>query len=317
MNNNGNYLYEKKWKEKVDRVVTNHPDCYLKEFINYNTKLSYVTLKDYIAYIIDFNKFINKNITQVTFDDFTSYMNSLRETSPSNQIVAYSALKKYNKYLCISDKIKTNYMLSIDRPNATERQSTIEKRKKGYLTKDELETYLDNVKYTLHEWRKRDLFLITLFLNTGLRCSGVWKLNVSDIDVNNKTLTTTEKRGKVRTYPLSDNLIKLYNDWIEDRKYYAKKDEVALFVSQKGTRLSTMRMWNIIKSYAYNIKDKNISPHKLRATFGTQVYEATKDIYLTQQVMGHNSPKTTELYIRGTDNKNINIATNIMDNLTR
>ena len=321
MGQKGNLLYEKKWKDNVYKLAQENPRFYLSGFVNFNINLAYKTLNNYLLYLIRFCKGLNKRVEKVNFDDFTAYLNSLRDSTPSNQVVAYSALKKFSKYLFVSGKTKTDFMLSIERPNATERQTTIDKRQKGFLTQDEISFYLKNINESTgykeaKMWKDRDLFLIMLFLNTGLRCSGIWKLDLDDIDVQNCTLTTTEKRGKVRTYPLNNTIITLYNNWIEKRKIRAALGEVALFVSENGHRLSTKRMIEIIHSYAHDINGKNITPHKLRATFGTQVYNATGDIYLTQVAMGHSTPKTTELYIRGADNKNMNIASDVMAKLT-
>lgn len=313
-------VYDQTWREAVAKMIETNPGLYLREFVNFNTKLSYKTLRNYAFYVISFSKYVNKPMNQLSFDDYLSYMGSLRETSPSNQIVAYSALRKYSTYMYMSDKAPKDYMERIDRPNATEKQSTIDKRQKGYLDREELARYLENVQNSngyreAKYWKERDEFLIKLMLCTGLRCSGVWVLDVNSVDVANRTLVTTEKRGKVRTYPLSDEMISLYYAWMSERDYRAKEDEIALFVSEKGTRLSRDRIAEIIHSYAKTIDGKNITPHKLRATFGTMVYDTTKDIYLTQVSMGHSSPQTTELYVRGRQNQSMMTAADIMNRL--
>ena len=62
--------------------------------------------------------------------------------------------------------------------------------------------------------------------------------------------------------------------------------------------MDEVTVYNVIKKYADCIPEKNISPHKLRATYGTQLYNKTGDIYFVQECMGHSNPKTTELYVR-------------------
>lgn len=315
-----NTVYDDKWIKKSNNLIAKYPNYYLREFKNFNTKLSYRTLHNYIRYISAFLNNSKKDITEIGFDDYTEYMASIRNSTPSNQIVAYSALKKYSKYLYASGKTAKDYMDSIERPNATERQETITKRAKGYLTKEEITQYINNVKNSTgyreaKYWKERDLCLVQLFLVTGIRESGIWKLDVNDINFENKELITTEKRGKVRTYPLSDNVLESCRVWLIERRRRARANETALFVSENGGRLSTERMRDIIHSYARDIKGKNITPHKLRATYGTQVFDATRDIYLTQIAMGHSSPHTTELYIRGQDDNNMNVAANVMSNL--
>ena len=74
-------------------------------------------------------------------------------------------------------------------------------------------------------------------------------------------------------------------------------------------------IYRVVNKYASNIKGKHITPHKLRATYGTQLYEATKDIYFVQECMKHSNPKTTELYIRGNKNQTKK-ASDIMRSIT-
>lgn len=307
-------IYDDYWKKRVDGVIINNPGIYLREFKNFNTKLSYRSLFNYLHYIIHFCDGLRKDISEVSMDDFTNFLAETRDTSPSNQVVAYAALKKYNKYLFASGKVKTDFMAMIDRPSAMEKQSTIEKRAKGFLNPTEIKTLIKTVKDS-DQWVERDLFMIELFLSTGLRLSGLWKLSIDDIDIVKKVLVTTEKRGKVRVYPLSDILISLYNAWLNIRNKYVRNNEKALFISKYGTRISTVRIQKIVAFYTKDIEGKHISPHKLRATYGTQIYNVTKDLYLTQQAMGHSSPKTTELYIRGQENTSMNKALDIMTNI--
>lgn len=72
----------------------------------------------------------------------------------------------------------------------------------------------------------------------------------------------------------------------------------------------------IVEKYACNIEGKHITPHKLRATYGTQLYAATKDLYFVQSCMGHSNPATTELYIRGQKNSSRQTASELMSNIT-
>ena len=71
----------------------------------------------------------------------------------------------------------------------------------------------------------------------------------------------------------------------------------------------------VVKKYASEISNKNITPHKLRATYGTQLLKATNDIYFVQDCMGHSNPKTTELYIRGQKQENRKKASEIMSKI--
>ena len=213
-------------------------------------------------------------------------------------------------------------MLSVERPMSKESQKTIDKREKGYLTKREIGKYMNSIKEgsgsdrainKQKEWKERDLFIILLFLNTGMRCSALCKLDIDDIDFESKLLRVTDKGSKVNEYFLSDELLDCAIKWINKRNDIMKtEDDVALFVSNQKKRMCQRAVSNVVNKYACCIEGKNITPHKLRATFGTQIYNNTHDIYLVQQAMNHSSPTTTERYIRGKKNNNKMIASNVM-----
>ena len=78
--------------------------------------------------------------------------------------------------------------------------------------------------------------------------------------------------------------------------------------------MSTVALNKVVQKYASEIDGKHITPHKLRATYGTQLYNKTGDIYFVQQCMGHSNPKTTELYVRE-KKQNTKRASDIMDKL--
>ena len=77
------------------------------------------------------------------------------------------------------------------------------------------------------------------------------------------------------------------------------KEEDALFISNQRVRMDQSSISRVVNKYASGIKGKRITPHKLRATYASTIYNESKDLYLTQKCMGHSSPKMTETYIRG------------------
>ena len=210
-------------------------------------------------------------------------------------------------------------MLEIERPKPIESQTTIEKREKGFLTKNEVAKYIKTVEN--HDvkskrrqnsyWSKRDLVIIKVFLNTGIRCSALSKLDISSVDLKNKTLIVTDKGSKVKLYDLTDEVIENLKEWIEIRNSITTDDVSALFISNRKRRMDPITIYNVVNKYSKDIKDKHITPHKLRATYGTQLYNETGDIYFVQDCMGHKDPRTTELYVRG-KKQNLKKASDIM-----
>lgn len=327
---NGVQEYNKKFIDKINNVLKNQPD-FIKGYVNFLSDTSITTKYAYMNYVIGFIDKINKSIETLTLDDFSGYISDIEYkedgslTTSSYRIAAYSALKKFSNYLFVSKRISEDYMLSVKRPKATESQKTIEKRESGYLTSKEISKYIHTIednsvnrfKQNGEEWNIRDIVIIKVFLNTGIRCSALWKLDISSVDFENKTLIVTDKGDKVKKYDLSDDLISDICEWVELKKEKINDNNDALFISQRKQRMSSRAIYDVVKKYSKDIKNKNITPHKLRATYGTQLYKATGDIYFVQDCMNHANPKTTELYIRGTNKENTKKASDIMSKIIR
>ncbi len=106
----GNNTYDTYWLNRVNNLIKEYDFMYLKEFKNFNTKLSYSTIFNYMIHIIHFWEYTKKHITKLNIDDYTGYFASIRNTSPSNQIGAHAAIKKYCHYLYATNKIASDYM---------------------------------------------------------------------------------------------------------------------------------------------------------------------------------------------------------------
>ena len=326
---NGNIEYERKIENKINNLVKSN-SC-LVGFYSFISDKSITTIYAYLRYINGFLNYTNKKTTELTVDDFAGYMLYIQKksnderTTSSYRISVYAALKKYGTYLVASNQLNNNPMNFIDRPKAIDSQKTIEKREKGYLSKREIPKYINSVKngvgnlrsqHRQQEWRERDLAMIMLFLNTGMRCSALMKIDVDSIDFDNQLLTVTDKESKVNTYELTTEVLDIIQTWIDKREKILNGERVdALFISNRRTRMDQTSIYRVVNKYAENIKDKHITPHKLRATYGTQLYNETNDIYFVQECMKHSNPKTTELYIRG-NKENCKKASDIMNKLT-
>lgn len=325
---NGKEIYEENFKKRIDNIIKNNQDKpYLKGFYNYmGNSLSCSSKFNYVSFVVTFMNSNGKKVEELDFDDYTEFLSSINDATASYQIGVYSGLKKFAKYLVASRRTDYNPMDHIARPKFKEKEETIAKREKGYLEKKEIKKYLssvksgagsDRAKAKQEPWKERDLLIVLLFLNTGMRCSALYKLDVSSIDLEGKVLIVTDKGDKIKQYVLSDDLIGHIKAWLIRREgLLDNKDENALFISNERTRLCQRSIGRVVSKYAENIKGKNISPHKLRATYGTQLLEETRDIYFVQQCMGHSSPSTTELYIRGQNNGNETKASDIMSKIT-
>ena len=303
--------YEEKFNQKTTNVLNNNLDKpYLEGFYYFiNNHLSYSSTYDYVNYILSFMNFANKLPEELTLDDYTKYLSSLRDKTSSYQISVYSALKKFSTYLLANGKNTLNPMQYIKRPKVVESKETKLKRENGYLKEDEITIYLQTIEdgagtsravARQEGWKERDKLIAYIFLATGMRCSALFKLNVENIDFDNNKLNTTEKRDKIVEYPMSDELMECISDWLRKRQeLLQEREEDALFISNQRTRMDQSSIYRVVQKFAENIPGKNITPHKLRATYGSCIFNETKNLYLTQKCMGHSNPKTTEIYIRG------------------
>lgn len=326
---NGNMEYEYKYQRKIDGLLSNNK---LHGFYSFIGDKAISTIYNYLLHINSFLDYVgDKPVNKLNIDDFSGYMLKIQKNqkgdraTSSYRIAAYSALKKYGKYLVASKQLDKNPMDYIDRPKPIENQNTIAKREIGFLSKNEIGKYISTVEYGAGTersinrqkgWKKRDLAIVMLFLNTGIRCSALMKIDINSIDFENKILTVTDKESYVNKYELSDEVLDIIKDWMCKRDEILNGEKIdALFISNRRKRMDQVSIYKVVNKYAEKIKGKHITPHKLRATYGTHLYDETKDIYFVQGCMKHSNPKTTELYIRGNKNQTKK-ASDIMKNLT-
>lgn len=305
---NGTETYNNLQEKRIHNILKNNPE-YLTGFYCYIcSKYSLVSIYNYLNCIVRFMKMTNKSIEDLSFDDFILFLSTLKNKTSSSQRFGYYGLKDFSEYLYESGKIKKNYMASISVPKKTESLKTKQRRAKSFLNEKEIEEYIENVKDGVgtekaisfqETWKERDIAIVYLFLTTGMRASALFKLDIDNINLEEKTLITIDKGNKINDYILSDIVVESLKKWLVKRQEFLNgKEESALFISNQRTRISHSAISRLVKKYAVNIKEQPISPHKLRATFGTQLYKETRDIKFVQDRMGHVNPQTTELYIR-------------------
>lgn len=303
--------YNKQYINKINQLIAN--DNILSNFyyyIAYSSSIS--TCYTYLSYVSQFLCNTDKPIDKLNFSDFNLFMSKFstgeRIYTSSYRIGIYQALKKFGDYLVASEIIQSNPMKKIPRPSAKDSQETIIKRERGYLDNNsgEIKQYINNIINNKDDspWKDRDLAIVMIFISTGIRVSALYKLDVTSIDFENRVLITSDKEMKIVKKHLSEQVLSLISVWLKKRKLLLNgTSEEALFISNQKKRISNHAISNIIKKYSYNINGKVLSPHKLRATYGTYLYDQTKDIYFVQQCMGHSNPKITEKYIRGMNDK--------------
>lgn len=300
--------------EQVERLIQRNPDirC-LRGFANYMSDISTTSVKNYLLIVIRFLRAVGKEPEELDFDDYTEYFAKLRRSSSSTRITTHAALKRFSKYLRVTGKNESDPMQDIPRPKAYESIETREKREAGFLTKEEVDQILAKIPPGFMGRRDRAIFMI--FLSTGMRCDAVSKLDVESINFKEKTIITIDKGNKIQKYKLIDSAIEAILDWLDVRGNFAEKGDRALFIRfQTGRRLTKDGIANVVRRYPTD-EGKTTTPHKLRATYASRLLEASGDIYFVQQCMGHASPTTTEIYIRGRKNVDRDRAASILEQI--
>ena len=212
----------------------------------------------------------------------------------------YASLRAFYRYLFADGQIDSNTAALVPLPKLHDRAII-------RLDIDEVARILDLAengqalpktyqKYH-HLTRKRDLAILSLFLGTGIRISECVGLNIDDFDFEQNAFVITRKGGKEVILYLSDEVADALKDYMEERVHIdtLPGHDDAFFLSIQKRRITQRAVENMVKKYAAIAAPlkKKISPHKLRSTFGTNLYRETGDIYLVADVLGHSDVNTT------------------------
>lgn len=254
------------------------------------------------AYIYDIEKlhqyfdFSKQTIspTEVVAKDIKEFLVWINELgmTPSSQARVLSGIKAFYKYLMLEDLLKIDPSVLIETPK-------LGRKLPDTLSLIEINNLLDTIDAGTPEGMRNKAMLETLYA-CGLRVTELVNLKISDIHLEIDFLKVTGKGDKERFVPLGSSakkFIKIYKDEIRVHVPIKKGEEDILFLNRRGKRLSRVMIFNIIKSLAIkaNIK-KSISPHTFRHSFATHLVEGGADLRAVQEMLGHESITTTEIY---------------------
>ena len=155
--------------------------------------------------------------------------------------------------------------------------------------------------------KTRDLALLTLLLGTGIRVSECVGLNLNDVDFKNGGIRIVRKGGYEAVVYFGEEVEDALLDYWDERthKTAAAGHEDALFLSMQNKRISVRAVEKLVKKYASKVTSlKKITPHKLRSTYGTNLYRETGDIYLVADVLGHKDVNTTRKHYAAQQEEN-------------
>lgn len=229
-----------------------------------------------------------------------------------------SSIRSFYRYFYKRQKINKNPASFVDMPKIKEKPII-------RLEVDEVAKLLDTVEsgseltaaqQRYHKYTKpRDLCILSVFLGTGIRVSELVGINMSDIDFNVNGFKITRKGGNQVILYFGNEVRKALKEYIEVRKQIipVAGNEDALFLSLQRKRMSIMSVQNLVKKYTQMVTHlKNISPHKLRSTYGTNLYRETGDIYLVADVLGHKDVNTTKRHYAAIDDDKRRMAASVV-----
>lgn len=144
---------------------------------------------------------------------------------------------------------------------------------------------------------KRDRALVELIYSSGLRLAEAVSLNINDIDWSDAMLTVTGKGRKTRVLPVGSHALIALRDWLEARKLYTQNDELALFTTQRGKRISHRAVQMRLQQLSiHQGMEHPVHPHMLRHSFASHMLESSGDLRLVQELLGHANISTTQVY---------------------
>jgi integrase/recombinase XerC len=283
---------------------------YIKQFLKYlvaERNYSKNTVSSYQIDLLDFKEFITNtkesspsSIGEIDHLTIRSYLGGLQDRNLSRNTVLrkLSSLRSFFKYLC-----RLGYC-DID-PTSALASPKIQRKLPDFLELSEIEALL-SVPDTKNIIGIRDQAIIELLYSTGMRVSELLQLNLSDFDLHNAIVKVKGKGKKERILPIGRTAITALNSYLSGRgelsSNYANQ---AVFLSERGNRIPDSKsIRRRIEKYAQTagIK-KKITPHTLRHSFATHLLNAGADLRSVQELLGHSSLSTTQIYTHVTTDR--------------
>lgn len=309
----------------------------IQEHTASRTRLAYAyDLRLFFEYLHNENPICSKTditdysldvLEHVTRQDIEEYLNYIAFYTKADKEITneergkarkLSALRSMFNYFHQSEKISHNPTALVHGPKLHEKEII-------RLEPNEVAKLLDQVEYgekltkkesDYHQKTKtRDVALLTLLLGTGMRVSECVGINLQDIDFEVNGVKVRRKGGNEAVIYFGDEVEEALNLYLDQREYMipCTGHEDALFLSLQMKRLSVRSVEKLVKKYASKVTTlKKITPHKLRSTYGTSLYQETGDIYLVADVLGHKDVNTTRKHYSAQSDSRRRQAANVV-----
>ena len=327
MENTGNYFVDRNNQNnlKLRELLLKLPDFCTDYFIGIESRTTPLTRLNYALDIKTFFEFLvqevpyfsNKDIRDFEYKDLDKisptilerYLNYLNYYSHNGKVYnnnekakarKLSAVRSMLKYFFKKEKLSSDVSVKVEMPKLHEKEIIrleIDEVVKLINQAENPDLLTKNQQSFNKHTKLRDVAILTLFLGTGIRISELVGINIDDIDFSINGFKITRKGGNQVVLYFSEEVGNALLNYIEERNKNSKvaPEEKALFLSLQNKRIGVRAVEKLVKKYSSVVTPlKKITPHKLRSTYGTNLYRETQDIYIVADVLGHKDVNTTK-----------------------
>ncbi len=273
---------------------------YIKDFVSYLkiekglAENSIIAYQNDVAKLCDFAVSNQKSPTEIKYNDLKQFIVELFDLglSARSQARIISGIKQFYTFLLLENIIS-------DDPSELLEQPKIGRKLPEILTIEEIDSLIAAIDLSKNEGHRNRAIIETLY-SCGLRVSELINLRFSDLYFDEGFIRVIGKGNKERLVPVSPQVqkeIELYNNHIRRHQEITKGHENIVFLNRRGSQLTRVMIFTIIKDLARSISlKKTISPHTFRHSFATHLIEGGANLRAIQDMLGHESITTTEIY---------------------
>jgi integrase/recombinase XerD len=265
----------------------------LERSLSENSIEAYLHDVEKLVQFLEFKKYIfsPKDIELKHLQEFLKWVNELG-MSATSQARIISGIKGFYKYLLLENILNNDPTALLEAPR-------LGRKLPDTLSVEDINKIIDAIDLSLPEGQRNKAMLETIY-SCGLRVSELVNLKISNLFFNDGFVKVIGKGNKERLVPIGTVAIKqinIYRDEIRCHQSIKKDQEDFLFLNRRGAKLSRVMVFTIIKQLAFKIGlKKHISPHTFRHSFATHLIEGGADLRAVQEMLGHESITTTEIY---------------------
>lgn len=247
-----------------------------------------------LTHLRSYIEMIGVDLPEVSADDIHNFLASLRDLGigARSQARMLSAVKAFFRFLMAENKVASDPCANIESPGLPRTLPDV-------LSVEDIDAMEEAIDPESNEGL-RNLAIIEMLYGSGLRVTELCEARISRINLDEGWLLVDGKGSKQRMVPVSPRAVALLNNWLQQRELLnvRKGDNDILFLNRRGGKLTRVMIFYIVKSLAEKAGiGKRVSPHTLRHSFATHLLEGGASLRAIQEMLGHESLATTEIYV--------------------